>query len=102
MNTNISMKSEYFEIYYEKNDEAFAQALAVRADILYEDLIRKFGFGNLFGEQKVILTICESVSKYLETTNKSAEEYQEWMVGNCDFENRNSRPISDFCILIGI
>ena len=91
---NISMKSKYFEIKYEKNDEAFAQTLAARADMLYEDLIRKFGFGNLFEGEKIILTVCATVSRYLEETGKCAEEYQEWMVGNCDFKDRKITILS--------
>ena len=88
------MKSEYFEIHYEQNDQAFAQTLAKKADRIYQDLCHKFGFTDLFGENKITLIICESVTKYLEVTNKSAEDYQEWMVGNCDFKNRKIAILS--------
>lgn len=94
MNMNINTITDYFEVYYDKADETFAQTLARKADIIYEDLNCKFGFGNLFREQKIILTICESVSKYLKVTNKTADEYEEWMVGNCDFENRKITILS--------
>lgn len=88
------MKSKYFEVRYAKNDEAFAQALANKADKIYEDMISNFGFDDVMGDEKNVLTICENVAQYLETTGKTIEEYQEWMVGNSDFEHRKITILS--------
>lgn len=88
------MESKYFEVRYDKNDEVFAQILANKADKVYEDVITKLGFANVMGKNKIILTVCESVAGYLEETGKTAPEYQEWMVGNSDFERRKITILS--------
>lgn len=87
-------KSNYFEIYYTEEDETFALTLSGRADKLYENLNHQFGFKNLFTKHKINLIVCESVTKFQEITGKTPEAYQEWMVGNCDFENRKIALLS--------
>ena len=88
------MKTKYFELIYDKSDEAFAQKLAHKADKVYEEMISRFGFDSPAEDRKILLTICDNVSLYIEVTNKTEEEYQEWMVGNCDFENRKITILS--------
>lgn len=88
------MKSKYFDVIYEKVDESFAEVIADKADKVYEDIIGRFGFDGVLGDEEVVLTICESVPRYIEVTNKTVEEYQEWMVGNSDFENRKITILS--------
>lgn len=87
-------ETDYFKIYYTEEDETFALTLTGRADKLYKNLSHQFNFGNLFADKIINLIVCESVAKFQEVTGKSPEKYQEWMVGNCDFENRKIAILS--------
>lgn len=88
------MNYKYFDIRYDRADEAFAQTVAEKADRLYEDMLRNFGFRSDTADQKILLTICGSIPQYLEATGKAPEAYQEWMVGNSDFGHRRITILS--------
>ena len=88
------MNSKYFEVRFDPSDEPFAQTLMARADVVYAELMEKFGFTRSGAGQKILLTVCKSVPEYLEATHKAAEEYQEWMVGSSNLQNQTIAILS--------
>lgn len=79
--------SEYFNISYDKADEAFAASIAAKADAVWRGIIARFG-ANVSQAGKTELIICPDAEHYIAATEKSADEYEDWMVGNSNFEKR--------------
>ncbi len=81
-----SIKSEYFNVFYDEKDANVIDQILSVIDCTYENIIRIF---DLKKEQTTFsLYICPDVETFKMLTGKSDEEYQEWMVGNADYANK--------------
>lgn len=77
-----------FQLIYDAQDEAFAELIERKADTTLAALIRSLGFGGALKDEGCHVLICGSAEAFIQATGKRAEEYEEWMVGNCDMAGR--------------
>ena len=81
-----SIKSEYFNVFYDEKDANVIEQILSVTDDTYENITRVF---NLKKEKTGFeLYICPDVETFKILTGKSDEDYQDWMVGNADYENK--------------
>ncbi len=81
-----SIKSEYFNVFYDEKDVNVIDKVLSVTDGTYENITRVF---DLKREKTTFaLYICPDVENFKMLTGKSDEEYQEWMVGNADYANK--------------
>lgn len=79
--------SEYFNISYDKADEAFASTIAAKADAVWRSIITRSG-ADVSQIGTIALIICPDAAHYIAATDKSVDEYEDWMVGNSNFEKK--------------
>lgn len=77
-----------FQLVYDAQDEAFAQLVKHKADTTLAALIRSLGFDDALKDAGCHVLICGSAEDFIQATGKRAEDYEEWMVGNCDMAGR--------------
>lgn len=93
--------SEYFNISYDKADEAFASTIAAKADAVWRSIITRSG-ADVSQIGKIALIICPDAAHYIAATDKSVDEYEDWMVGNSNFEKSvfaSCLPVRQKCTL---
>lgn len=77
-----------FQLVYDAQDEAFARLIERKADTTLAALICSLGFDGTLKDAGCHVLICGSAEDFIQATGKRAEDYEEWMVGNCDMAGR--------------
>ncbi len=80
------VESAFFRVIYDEKDANVIKQILSVIDSTYESIINAFKLAA--SKDKFTLYICPDVPSFKRLTGKSDEEYQEWMVGNADYENK--------------
>lgn len=80
------IESDFFRVFYDEKDAHVIKPILSVIDSTYESIISTFKLVK--SKDRFSLYICPDVTAFKKLTGKSDEEYQEWMVGNADYENR--------------
>jgi hypothetical protein len=80
------IETRHFNVNYSEKDEYIVEQISKLIDDTYENIIHSF---DLSGDvEKFEFILCPDVTTFIEKTGKTAEQYQEWMVGNADYIQR--------------
>lgn len=88
---NQSIETKYFSVFYDKADDNIIEQIVTLIDDTYDDTVKRFELKA--DDQKFRFLLCPSRETYKHLTGKSDDEYEEWMVGNANYE------IKTLCIL---
>lgn len=78
-------ETTHFMTRYHEEDADFATRFAALLEETYTEIQNSFKFPA--ASQKYHFVLCKDVDEFIETTGKNKEEYQDWMVGNSNFES---------------
>ncbi len=81
-----SMETQYFSVFYDTKDNNIINQIIAALDSTYDNIIRIFNLKR--DNHKFTLHICPDVQSFKTLAGKSDDEYEEWMVGNADYINR--------------
>ncbi len=79
-------EGRHFLFKYESQDSEFAQSVIDTAETMYDRVTGDFGIEP--DTELFTLIICPDIDSYIIETEKTAESYQSWMVGNANYEKR--------------
>ncbi len=79
-------RTTYFDLYYDAIDEPLIKDLRQTVDTDFERILSDFDL-PVPGE-RYFFFLCRDVAEYIARTGKTAEEYEEWMVGWADYHSR--------------
>lgn len=85
------LSTKYFNVFYFEEDCNIINQIISLIDGIYEEIVREFNLNR--DVDKFNFYLCPDVSFYKKQTGKTDEEYEEWMVGNAQYE------IKQLCIL---
>ena len=74
----------HFIAEYHETDVALAGKFISLLEQKFEEIHKEFHLNE--ATQKYHFVLCKDVDEFIEKTGKSREEYQDWMVGNSNFE----------------
>lgn len=80
------IETNFFHIAYDEKDSNIIKQIVSVVDTTYENIVHIFKLEKT--EDKFTLYICPDVQSFKNYTGKTDDEYQEWMVGNADYENK--------------
>lgn len=78
--------SKYFTVFYDEKDNNVIDRIIAVIDATYENIISTFNMKK--DTARFTIHLCHDVEAFKELTGKSDDEYQDWMVGNADYANR--------------
>ena len=81
-----SIETNYFSVFYDKADNNVIEQIVTLIDGTYDNTIKRFRLKK--DNDKFKFMLCPSRESFKKLTGKSDDEYEEWMVGNADYENR--------------
>lgn len=82
----ITTYTKNFKIAYNEMDSEIIKQISVLVDNTYDNIISSFKLDK--DVDKFTLYICPDVESFKKYTNKSDDEYEEWMVGNANYTNK--------------
>lgn len=80
------IESKFFNVVYDEKDTNVIEQILSVIDSTYESIINTFKLEE--SSDKFTLYICPDVQSFKGLAGKSDDEYQEWMVGNTDYEEK--------------
>lgn len=80
------IESKFFNVVYDEKDTNVIEQILSVIDSTYESIINTFKIEE--SSDKFTLYICPDVQSFKGLAGKSDDEYQEWMVGNTDYEEK--------------
>lgn len=80
------IESKFFNVVYDEKDTNVIEQILSVIDCTYESIINTFKLEE--SSDKFTLYICPDVQSFKGLAGKSDDEYQEWMVGNTDYEEK--------------
>ena len=83
---NQSIETNYFSVFYNEADCNIIEQIVTLIDNTYDNTVKRFELKK--DDKKFKFMLCPSRESYKKLTGKSDDEYEEWMVGNADYENR--------------
>lgn len=83
---NQSIETNYFSVFYDKADYNIIEQIVTLIDDTYDNTVKRFQLKT--DNNKFKFMLCPSRESFRILTGKSDDEYEEWMVGNADYENR--------------
>lgn len=81
-----SIDTKYFTVFYDEKDNNILDSILAVFDAAYERIISTFNLKK--DNASFTIHLCPDVATFKELTGKSDDEYQDWMVGNADYANR--------------
>lgn len=81
-----SIETQFFNVFYDTKDMNLIDQIIAALDSTYDNIIRIFNLKR--DNYKFTLRICPDVQSFKTLAGKSDDEYEEWMVGNADYINR--------------
>ena len=81
-----SIETNYFSVFYDKADDNIIEQILTLIDGTYDNTVKRFRLKT--DNNKFKFMLCPSRESFKKLTGKSDDEYEEWMVGNADYENR--------------
>lgn len=79
-------RTTYFDLYYDVQDEALIKDLRRTIDTAFERILSDFDLP--VPDERYSFFLCRDAAEYITRTGKTAEEYEEWMVGWADYRLR--------------
>lgn len=83
---NRSIKTKHFSVFYDESDRNVIEQIVMLIDDTYDRIIKRFELKADNPGYKFML--CPSRASFKQLTGKSDDEYEDWMVGNENYENR--------------
>lgn len=80
------IESKFFSVVYDEKDANVVHEILSVIDNTYESIVRVFKLEKI--QNRFTLYICPDVKSFKSISEKSDEEYQEWMVRNTDYANK--------------
>lgn len=77
-------ETTHFISEYHETDVALAGEFISLLEQKFEEIHKEFHLNE--ATQKYHFVLCKDVDEFIEKTGKNREEYQDWMVGNSNFE----------------
>ncbi len=81
-----SIETRFFNVFYSKKDSNVIDQIIAVIDNTYKNIIQTFHLKE--DNDKFILHICPDVQSFKTLTGKSDDAYEEWIVGNANYRNR--------------
>lgn len=81
-----SIETTYFSVFYDKADNNIIEQIVTLIDGTYDNTVKRFRLKK--DNNKFKFMLCPSRESFKKLTGKSDDEYEEWMVGNADYEHR--------------
>lgn len=108
MMLNQSIETNYFSVFYDKADYNIIEQIVTLIDDTYDNIVKRFELKK--DNNKFRFLLCPSRESFKKLTGKSDDEYEEWMVGNANYENRtlcilspnivNDRSFDDMLLVV--
>lgn len=99
MEYTLHFETEHFKLLYQKADEGVAIEYKDIVQNAYNRIVIDCGFLPHELDEKIHFYICKNVVDYLYFTNKKREEYQNWMVGYSDYDDRRICMLSPKAVI---
>ncbi len=81
-----SIETNYFYVFYDESDGSIIEQIVTLIDETYDCTVKRFGLNADTSKHRFML--CPSRASFKKLTGKSDDEYEGWMVGNENYENR--------------
>lgn len=86
MTLKKTRETKYFHVCYEEADDNIIEQIVTLVDTTYETVIKRFKLKA--DTDKFHFLLCPDRESFKKLTGKSDDEYEDWMVGNADYESR--------------
>lgn len=81
-----SIETNYFHVFYSESDDNLIEQILTLIDDTYAHTVKRFELEADTSKHRFML--CPSRASFKELTGKADDEYEDWMVGNANYENR--------------
>lgn len=76
--------TEHFCVLFDDLDKEYAKIVSTQIEYYYDKAKTDFSLPN--SQEKYDLFLCPNVDEYIRLTNKTADTYEDWMVGWADYK----------------
>lgn len=83
---NQSIETKYFHVFYDEADCNILEQIVTLIDDTYDNTAKRFELKT--DNPKYRFMLCPSRESFKKLTGKSDDEYEDWMVGNENYETR--------------
>lgn len=81
-----SIETNYFHVFYDESDCNIIEQIVTLIDDVYDHTVKRFELKTDYPKYRFML--CPSREVFRKLTGKSDDEYEDWMVGHENYENR--------------
>lgn len=82
----MMIQTKHFELSFCENDAAYAVKISRMIEDVYSQIITTFALTD--SEETYRFVLCRDVQEYIRETGKTADDYEQWMVGWADHRQK--------------